>query len=215
MNEQYLQLPEPPMPMPGAKSDEQYSRLLTEKKIENILSQLNPDVLIVEIEKRLKGYRKDEDTGGWELIGKQEKFVDDELLVDIMSILSSVLTNNTTMSNYQDSEINRVMELLIENMVDMLQSKAENYNLDRVIESNFSYFSIRKGEEVTIRIVIDYDCNYSERDRIMWVICYATYSAMKRAQNGLEAKRILDSLDIKENWNAQHKRGLDKLAFWK
>src|SRR5690554_2298677 len=113
--------PPPPLPMPGNKSDEVYSQMMMQKKLENLLSQLDPDHLIVEIEYRLKGWRRNEYTGNWELSSNKEKEVSEELLIDIVSLLSSVLTNNTTMSNFQDEEINRIMKVIIAKLIDMMR----------------------------------------------------------------------------------------------
>ena len=122
--DEYSYLPEgmplPPPGMPGQRSDEVYSAIIQEKRMENILEQVNPERLIIEIEFRLKGYKKNQFTRKWELIGKREKQVSEELIQDFLSIISSQLTNNTTLSNYTPDEINRLMELLIKNMIDMI-----------------------------------------------------------------------------------------------
>ena len=161
----------PPPPMPGSKSDQVYSAIIQERKIENVLEQLNPDKLIVEIEFRLKGYKKNQFTKTWELIGKEEKQVSDKLIVDCLSLLSSLLTNNTTLSNYSPDEINRIMQTIIRKLIDMIRENSHEYGLAE---------------------------NYAERDRVCLIILNSTFASLKRAQGGLESKRLFDSLDIKE-----------------
>lgn len=180
-------LPQPPVPMPGQKSDEIFSQMMVQKKLENLLSQLDPDHLIVEIEYRLKGWRKNEYTGSWELSGN-EKNISGDLLADVLSLLSSILTNNTTMSNFQDIEINRIMKIIIRKMIDMMRSNAVKYDLVR---------------------------DYAERDRILLIVCMSVFAALKRAQNGLEAKRLLESLELKEHMATSNRSPVEKLAFWK
>jgi len=163
-------IPQPPTPMPGAKADEVYSAIIQEKRIENILDQINPERLIVEIEWRLKGYKKNKH-GGWDLIGKQEKKVSDELITDFLSILSANLTNNTTLSNFQPDEINKLMENLIKSLIDMIREKSVEYNLED---------------------------NFAERDRILLITLSTVFYALKRAQGGLESKRMFEGMQLRD-----------------
>lgn len=164
-------MPMPPMPMSGPKSDDIYSAVIQEQRMGNILEQLNPERLIVEIEFRLKGYKKNEFTKKWELIGKREKAVSDELVSDFLSILSANLTNNTTLSNFTPDEINRLMANLIRTLIDMLREKSEGYDLKN---------------------------DYAERNRILNITCSTVFYALKRAQGGLESKRMFDSTKISD-----------------
>lgn len=163
--------PPTPMPPPTSKSDEVYSAIIQEKRTENILEQINPERLIIEIEYRLKGYKKNQFSRKWELIGLREKEVSDELISDFLSILSSNLTNNTTLSNFAPDEINKLMKNLIRKLIDMIREKSETYNLKD---------------------------NYSERDRILLITLSTVFYALKRAQGGLESKRIFDSTQIRD-----------------
>lgn len=185
MADEYDYLPEgmpfPPPPMPGQKSDEIYSAVIQEKRMENILEQVNPERLIIEIEFRLKGYKKNQFTRKWELIGSREKKVSEELIQDFLSIISSQLTNNTTLSNYTPDEINRVMEILIKTMVDIIREKSDIYELED---------------------------DYAERDRIMIICLGSVFSALKRAQGGLESKRIFDASQIRDQFMPPKDKGV-------
>lgn len=178
-------MPMPPPGMPGQKSDQIYSAVIQEKRVEGIMDQLNPERLIIEIEFRLKGYKKNQFTRKWELIGKKEKELNDELISDVLSILSANLTNNTTLSNFTPDEINKIMKTLIRTLIDMIREKADIYGL------------------------LD---NYAERDRIM-IICLSTvFYALKRGQGGLESKRLFDSTRIGDNYRMpQQKSPLGRL----
>ncbi len=177
-------MPALPMQMPGNRSDEVYSAMLQERRMENVLDQLNPERLIVEIEYRLKGYRKEK--GNWKLIGKQEKKVSEELLSDILSILSSVLANNTSVSNYQPDEINKIMKTLGKNLVDAMREKDSEYGLED---------------------------NYAERKRIMFIIGFTVFATMKQAQGGHHSKRLFDSIQVKDSFSQQpqQRSGLGKI----
>jgi len=186
MTEEYYdpyggEMPSQPTPMPGQRSDEVYSAVMQEKRVENILEQVNPERLIVEIEFRLKGYKKNQFTKKWELIGKIEKQVSDELICDFLSILSANLTNNTTLSNFAPDEINRLMANLIRVLIDIIREKSDIYKLED---------------------------NYAERDRILIITLSTVFYALKRAQGGLESKRIFNSTQIRDQFTPQKEKGI-------
>lgn len=176
------EVPQPPMPMPGQRSDQVYSAIIQEKRVDNILEQLNPENLIIEIEFRLKGYKKNQFNKSWELIGSREKEVSEELIQDFLSLLSSLLSYNTTLSNFSPDEINKIMKALIRGMIDIIREKSEIY-----------------------KVVND----YAERDRIMLICLNTVFSALKRAQGGNESKRIFDSTTIRDQniFPGQEKKG--------
>ncbi|KKL76492.1 hypothetical protein LCGC14_2044330, partial [marine sediment metagenome] len=86
-----------------------YPSYQADKRMDSILEQINPDNLIVEIEHRIKGFRKDTLTKQWVAISGKQKVISEELVANFVSFLSSFLTNNTTLSNFSDKEINRIM----------------------------------------------------------------------------------------------------------
>lgn len=181
MDDYYDGMPMPPPAMPGNRSDEIYSAIIQEKRTENILEQVNPERLIIEIEFRLKGYKKNQFTKKWELIGKREKEVSDELISDFLSILSANLTNNTTLSNFTPDEINNIMACLIRTLIDIMREKSEIYNL------------------------LD---NFAERDRILSITLSTVFYALKRAQGGLESKRIFDATQIRDQFTIPKEKGV-------
>lgn len=185
-------LPRAPPPMPGPNSDQLYTDYIQEKKVENILAQINPDNLLVDIEWRIKGYRKNIYTQQWERIDNCPE-ISPVLVGKFMSFLSAMLNNNTTLSNFKDKEINNIMKMVIAYVSDDLRSNAVLYRLDN---------------------------NYAERTRIGLIICATVFSTLKRAQNGLEAQRIFRVMKIGEvnnPYGEQNKKEgiVSALKFWK
>jgi hypothetical protein len=185
------EMPMPNPPMPGAASDAIYADYVQEKKIENILAQINPDNLLADIEARIKGYRKDILTNKWiRMVNAPE--VSPILIGNFMSFLSAMLNNNTTLSNFRDKEINMIMRAVIKYVVDDLRSNSMIYGIEK---------------------------NYSERTRVGLIVCATVFTTLKRAQNGMEAGRIFRAVKIGENNNPygdQKKGGFtESLKFWK
>lgn len=173
------------------RSDEVYASMLQEERIRNTLSQTSPDNQLIEIEWRIRGYKKNSCTNSWEIIDKVSKPVSDLLVSRYISYLSSLLNDNSRFSNYSSLEINKLMCLIIEYLADDLDSNADKYGI--------------YGD-------------YSERTRIAHILLNHTFTVLKRALNGLESQRIWKSMNIGETNQQfqQQKKGIfDSLKFWK
>ena len=182
---------QPPYPIqPNSQSDEVYSDLMREERIANIISQLNPDNILEEIEYRLKGCKRNRMTGTWVKIDPNAPEIPAKLISNFMSFLSSILNNNTTFSNFKSIDINKIMGLIIEYIVDDLSSNAEAYGLHE---------------------------NYTDRTKIGMIVCGTCYTCFKRALEGSEARRFFAALKVVENQmqNQQSKKHfLDHFKLW-
>ena len=181
----------PPQPIPSGFADEVYADVMREERVANILSQLNPDNLLDEIEHRLKGMKKNMQTGQWEYISSEVKKLHPMLISNFLSFLSWVLSQETSMSNFSGNDINRIMKIIIEWVADDLDSHSHIYGI--------------------------YD-DYTERTRVGMIVVGSCYSVFKQAQDGAKARRIFGALRVTENLNSQgmpHKKGvLDYFKFW-
>ena len=166
-----------------------YADHMRETKVTNIIQQINPEKLVNDIEYRIRGYKKNNLTQQWVRISAKKE-VNEELVSDLISYLGAILNDNTTLSNYSSAEINNIMEIVIEYIRDNLTDNDEKYN-----------------------IVGDYD----EMTRIANIMCHEIFSALKRAQNGMEARRIFSALKVTEtNIPGEQKKGImDTIAFWR
>ena len=174
------------------KSDEIYAQVMHEERIRNTLSHTSPDNQLIEIEFRIRGYKKDYITNQWIPIDKKSVHINENLVSKYMAYLSSILNDGTRYGNYSSMEINRLMKLIIEWVTDDLNTNAEDYGIQG---------------------------NYTEMTRVGHIVFNYTFSVLKRAQNGMESGRIWKSLTIGEQSNQgfpTEKKGLiDSLKFWK
>lgn len=173
--------------------DEMYANMLQEERIKNVIAQISPDVQLYELEMRIKGLRKNIYTGAWEKISPDSPEVSPLLVQRFVSYLSSLLNQNTSLSNFSEMQINKIMNLVIEWVSDTLNADADLYGLTH---------------------------DYNERTRIGHIIFNATFSVLNRALNGAESRRLWGSLSLAENsamaGQPQQKAGvLDALKFWK
>jgi hypothetical protein len=172
------------------KSDEIYANLMQEERVKNIIAQTSPDNQLTDIEWRIRGHRKNIYTGQWEKIdGVIEP---SSILVGrYISYLGSILNDNTRFTNLSSGQINSLMRLCIEWIVDDMDSHAVQYGLDN---------------------------DYTERSRVAYIILHATFMVLKRSENGMESRRVWNSLNLNETSNpfGQTKKSWkDMLSFWK
>jgi hypothetical protein len=154
---------------------------MREDRVMNILSQINPDNLLTDIEHRLRGEKKNIYTGNWESIKEGYCPIDEKMIVKFMSFLGGVLNQNVSLSNFNAMEINNMMELIIEWVADDLDVNDENYGIKD---------------------------QYTEMTRIGNLICISVFSTLKQAQNGMLAKRIFSSIKVNASLTPAKDKGL-------
>lgn len=174
------------------RSDEIYAAELQSQRIANIVEQTSPDKQLAEVEWRIKGYRKDFNSGTWIKVDKSIPEPSALMVARYISFLGSLLNDNTRWTNLSGSEINSIMKLIIEYIADDLEAHGDEYGLRD---------------------------NYTERTRIGYIILQSTFFVLKRAQNGTESRRMWNAINmnIAESTGQQNqKKGfLESLKFWK
>jgi hypothetical protein len=212
-----------------------YSEYLKEERIRNIVEQINPDSLLEDIEHRIRGQIKDRFTKEWKFIGNIAKPASEILISNYVSYLSSILNQNTSLSNFTSKEINNLMENVVEFIRDDLSDNAVDYGFDKsrkvnmlkevkVLRPTIIYYtngsqSIKVIEEVKVipqEVIVEEIVDYNEMNRIGNIICMTTFAVLKRAQMGAEARRIFGMMKYTESGNQmpQKKGFADMLKFW-
>ena len=164
-----------------------YADVLREEKATNILQQINPDNLLTDIEHRIRGEKKDF-TGQWVQISKDTEPISEELVANFISFLGCILNQNTSMSNFKEQEINNLMGMIIEWVKRDLVTNAAKYKIE--------------GQ-------------YTEYDRIGYIVCSTCFTVFKRALNGAEARRIFKMMRMNESINPEKKTKFkDNFKFW-
>lgn len=171
--------------------NEIYAASMQEEKVRNLIEQISPDVQLMELQWRIKGYIKDPWTKEWKKVEKDAPEPHPLLVSRYISTLSTFLSQNASLSNLSSGEINKIMRRIIEWLTDDLDSSSEIYGLK-------------------------YD--YTERTRIGDIILANTFFVLKRAMDGSESRRIFKALNVSESLgtHGQQKSGwLDAIKFWK
>lgn len=170
-------------------SDELYANAIQEEKIKNVISQLDPENQLKEIEMRIRGYKRNVFTREWEKIDPDSPEPPRLLISRFISYLSSIMNQNTTQGNLSETQINKLMELTIHYVSDELDSNAGLYNLEE---------------------------NYTERTRIGHIMLNSMFFTLNRALNGKESSRMWKSLSLNESLNPkQENKLMESMKFWK
>lgn len=165
-----------------------YADMMREDRTANILSQINPDNLLTDIEHRIRGEKKDVFTGQWTSIKAEGQQVSEELVGNFISFLGCILNQNTSMSNFKEAEINNLMEMITDWVKNDLVVNATKYEIEG---------------------------NYTEYDRIAHIICATCFAVFKRALNGRESLRIFKMMRVSESNTPDSKHKFrDNFKFW-
>ena len=182
--------PEQNYPQVPVSQDELYANAIQEERVKNIISQLDPENQLKEIEMRIRGYKKNYFTQEWEKIDPDTPEPPRILVSRFISYLSSIMNQNTTQGNLSEGQVNSLMRLVIEYLSDELDANSEIYNLEN---------------------------NYTERTRLGHIILNSVFFALSRALNGQEARRMWKALSLNESSDSSQNKETfrNALKFWK
>ena len=216
--DQFSGMPIPVQQDMPVSQDELYAAEFQQDRIKNLISQTSPENLLEEIEWRIRGYKRNTYSRQWEKIDANVPEPSLLLVSRYISELSSVLNENTRFTNLSGTEINGLMRPIIEWLTDDLDSNAEKYGLG-FQEKQTIRFTNDEGKEVEIEKEI-FKHDFTERSRIGHMILRITYLVLKRAQNGMESRRIFSSLSMTDALSGgsainKQKGFLDSFKFWK
>ena len=207
-----------------------YADSMRDEKVRNVIAQLNPELLLTEIEHRIRGEKKNHYTEQWELIGGKQQ-ISEELVQNYISFLNVYLTQNNSLSNYSPQEINAIMEVVIDYVKDDLTDNAERYGLTKkstlivkqivkILTPSITSDGMLVMQEVTREVEKEIytgeeATDYNQLTKIGHIVCQSTFSVLKQAQGGMLAQRIFKALRVTESLNEGGKKSkLDFLKFW-
>ena len=161
-----------------------------ENTVDNVLGQIDPSLIIDNLDHALKGEIFNKEKGLWEINPSKKSMVNDACRGSIISYLTGFLTNNTTMAILQAKELSGIMESVIESIVKMFKVNLEEFGFvpkgvgfDKGIYEN-------KGTPDTARMTMVSNMIYS--------VCFCVLS---RALGGMESKKIFGSLSMTDGMN--------------
>lgn len=184
MQNQDYYYPQTSQVMP-VSSDEVYASEIQREVVKNIVAQLDPENQLLNIEMRLRGYRKDNTTGQWVKVNPKKPEPNPELIERYVGLLAPIVSQGATMAFLSEKQVNMMMRNLIEWIVDDLDNNAELYGLEH---------------------------DFTERSRIGKIVCDAAFTSLTRAINGRESQRIFKAISLSE-YSSPDQGGQKKKSF--
>ena len=185
--EEHYQQEEPQMPM-----------YTPEGSISNIVGQIDPTTIVDNLNHSLKGEIYSKENGVWMMNPSGKPLVNDACRGFVISYVTGVLNNNTTMAIITQVQLGFLMESIIEDI-----SKEFVCNLER-----FGF--VPKGMGYAKGIYMNQGSPDSSRmSSVSGMIFRAVFSCYTRSLNGMESKKVFSSLNMTDslNYNPQQKEG--------
>jgi len=183
MEEQYQHQPQ----------QEQYMPMYTpEASISNIVGQIDPSTIIDNLNHSLKGEYYNKEKGIWEMNPSGVPLVNDACRGFIVSYVTGIMNNNSTMAIIQEKQLGFLMESVIEDL-----GKEFVCNLER-----FGFVPKGRGYENNL-----YENkgtpDSSRMSSVSNMVIRAVFSCYTRSLHGMESRKIFSSLHMSDQLNFQ------------
>lgn len=118
----------------------------------DLVTKTNPKVLTDEIEHKLKGEVYDAQHEKWIKKPYSRPFMNEEGIWRIMSIITSMINQNTILSNLTENEIRNLILQLGEEVIDLLAMKHKEFEVDKgdltpIVDmvTRMAYIALKRG----------------------------------------------------------------------
>ena len=163
-----------------------------ETSISNIVGQIDPSMIVDNLNHSLKGEFYDKERGMWVMNPSGVPLVNDACRGFIISYVTGVLNNNSTMAIITQQQLGFLMESIIEDL-----GKEFVCNLER-----FGF--VPKGAGFDNNLFENKGSPDSSRMSSVTNMVYrSVFSCYTRSLNGMESRKVFSSLSMSDNLNYQ------------
>jgi len=175
------------------QQQEQYMPMYTpEASISNIVGQIDPSTIIDNLNHSLKGEYYNKEKGVWEMNPSGTPLVNDACRGFIVSYVTGIMNNNSTMAIIQEKQLGFLMESVIEDL-----GKEFVCNLER-----FGF--VPKGRGFENNLYENKGTPDSSRmSSVSNMVIRAVFSCYTRSLHGMESRKIFSSLHMNDQLNFQ------------
>jgi len=161
-----------------------------ETAISNIVGQIDPNTIVDNLNHSLKGEFFDKEKSLWVLNPSKEPLVNDACRAFIISYVTGIMNNNSTMGTISQNQLGYLMESVIEDL-----GKEFVCNLER-----FGF--VPKGPGYNNGVYENKGNPDSSRmSSVSNMIIRAVFSCYTRSLNGMESRKMWSSLNMTDNLN--------------
>jgi len=187
--------PQLPQQQEQYPQEQPMSMYTPEGSISNIVGQIDPSTIIDNLNHSLKGEFYNKETGMWVMNPSGVPLVNDACRGFIISYVTGIMNNNSTMAILSQQQLGYMMETIIEEM-----GKEFVCNLER-----FGF--VPPGPGFDVGRYENKGTPYSARmSSVCSMVFRAVFSCYTRSLNGMESKKIFSSLRMADQLDFQPQR---------
>jgi len=161
-----------------------------EGAVDNIVEQINPQNIIDNFDHALKGEYYDKEKGIWAMNASGKKMVNDNCRGALISFLTGIMNNASTMGIIDKNQLSFLMEGVIESINRMFVVNLEEFGfVPKGIGYNKGEYE-NKGTPDSARMTMV--------SNMIFAITFLIYS---RSLNGMESRKIFSSLSMTDQLN--------------
>lgn len=163
-----------------------------ESSISNIVGQIDPAMIVDNLNHSLKGEFYDKERGLWLMNPSGIPLVNDACRGFIISYITGVLNNNSTMAIITQQQLGFLMESVIEDLEKEFVCNLERFGfVPKGVGFEKNLFE-NKGTPDSARM-----------SSVSNMVYRAVFTCYTRSLNGMESKKIFSSLNMTDNLNYQ------------
>ena len=164
--------------------EEQQAPMYTpEGSISNIVGQIDPQTIVDNLNHSLKGEFYDKEKGMWVLNPSKEPLVNDACRGFIISYITGIMNNNSTMATITQQQLGFLMESVIEEVGKEFVCNLEKFGFVQQGPGYSKGCYENKGTPDSSRM-----------SSVCGMIFRAMFSCYTRSLNGMESRKIFSSL---------------------
>ncbi len=178
------------MEQPIDNPNQQMPMYTPESSISNIVGQIDPNTIVDNLNHSLKGEFYDKESGMWVMNPSKEPLVNDACRGFIISYVTGIMNNNSTMGTISQNQLGFLMESVIEDLGKEFVCNLEKFGfVPKGVGYNKSVFE-NKGNPDSSRM-----------SSVSNMIIRAVFSCYTRSLNGMESRKMWSSLNMTDNLN--------------
>ena len=161
-----------------------------ETAISNIVGQIDPNTIVDNLNHSLKGEFYDKERGMWVMNPSKEPLVNDACRGFIISYVTGIMNNNSTMGTISQNQLGFLMESVIEDLGKEFVCNLEKFGFVTAGPGYSKGVFENKGTPDSSRM-----------SSVSNMIIRAVFSCYTRSLNGMESRKMWSSLNMTDNLN--------------
>lgn len=158
-----------------------------EMNIRNVVDQINPQQIIDNLDHALKGEFYNKETGTWEMNSSGKSLVNDSCRGAIISYVTGLLTNNTTMSIINENQLSHIMDSVIQTITRTFVVNLEEFGFVPPGPKYSTGVFENKGTPDSARM-----------GQVANMVYSIVFLVLTRALKGMESRKIFSSLSMSD-----------------